>query len=215
MDIVGKLTAKSLGWDRFAIGGATKDTTVPQRLATIVGIVSGLRQTVNNETGDIQTGLKGNFKGVSTLNVFVPEKDDKGNDVMKDGKPVMRDTGEKIEVRSGVCYLPGGIQEMIEGELARVREHDPKATVSFGIDLFALKDTNKAGYTFKAETRVETAERDPLDMLMNAATGAAALPAPETTDEAADVEAKSEGVRADDPKRTGKRDGKGAVEVAE
>lgn len=188
-ELVGKLTAKTLGWDRFAIGGATKDTAVPQKLATIVGIVSGLRQTVNNETGDIQTGLKGNFRGVSTLNLFVPEKDKAGNDVMKDGKPVMKDTGAAIEVRSGVCYLPGGIQDMIEGELARVREHDPKATVSFGIDLFALRDANKAGYTFKAETLVEAAERDPLDMLMEQARGNLALPAPEG-EEAAAVEVK-------------------------
>lgn len=181
-ELVGKLTAKTLGWDRTALGAATKDTSVAQKLATIVGIVSGLRQTVNNETGDIQTGLKGNFRGVSTLNLFVPAKDPKtGNDIVKDGKPVMTDTGKAIEVRSGVCYLPGGIQDMIEGELARVREHDPKATVSFGIDLFSLRDSNKAGYTFKAETLVEAQERDPLDMLMDQARKA--LPAPEATTE--------------------------------
>jgi hypothetical protein len=185
VELVGKLTAKTLGWDRFAIGAATKDTTQPQKLGTIVGIVSGLRQTVNNETGDIQTGLKGNFRGLSTLNLFVPKKDKEGNDVMKDGKPVLEDTGKVIEIRSGVCYLPGGIQEMMEGALAQARETDPKATISFGIDLFAIKDTNKAGYTFKAETKVAAEERDPLDLLMDQAKGVAALPAPEAQDEKA------------------------------
>lgn len=177
--LVGKLTAKSLGWDRFAIGAATQDTTQPQKLARVVGIVSGLRQTVNNETGDIQSGLKGNFRGVSTLTLKVPEKNDDGTDKMKDGKPVMRDTGEVITVTSGVCYLPGGIQDMIEGALASAKEKDAKATVSFAIDLFALKDTNKAGYTFKAETLVNAEERDPLDLLLEQAGGNAALPAPE------------------------------------
>lgn len=177
--LVGKLTAKALGWDRFAIGGATQDTTAPQKMGRIVGIVSGLRQTVNNETGDIQSGLKGNFRGVSTKTLMVPEKDKDGNDKMKDGKPVMKDTGEAITVTSGVCYLPGGIQDMIEGALASAKEKDAKATVSFAIDLFALKDTNKAGYTFKAETLVEAGERDPLDLLLEQASGNNQLPAPE------------------------------------
>jgi hypothetical protein len=204
MQLTGKLTPKALGWDRFAIGGAVKDTTQRVKLGTIVGIVSGLRQTVNNETGDIQTGLKGNFRGVSTLNLFEIEKDAEGNDKMKDGKPVMLDTGKVISVTSGVCYLPGGIQDMIEGALAAAKEKDAKATVSFGIDLYAVKDTNKAGYTFNADTKVETAERDPLDLLLEQASGAVALPAPETTEERADAETVSEGANATDPKATGK-----------
>lgn len=180
--IVGKLTAKSLGWDRFKIGAATQDTTVPQNMGRIVGIVSSLRQTVNNETGDIQTGLKGNFRGISTLNLFVPEKDKDGNDKMKDGKPVMKDTGEKIVVTSGVCYLPAGLQDMIEGQLAQAKESDPKATVSFAIDLFCIKDTNKAGYTFRADTLLQAEQRDPLDQLIDLASQPA-LPAPETAAE--------------------------------
>lgn len=178
--LVGKLTAKSLGWDRFAIGEATKDTTTAQKLGRVVGIVSGLRQTVNNETGDIQSGLKGNFRGVSAKNLTVVKKDKDGNDVMKDGKPVMVDTGKPIEVTSGVCYLPAGLQDMIEGSLAVAKENDPKATISFAIDLYAVKDSNKAGYTFKAETLIEAEQRDPLDMLLEQAKSAPALPAPET-----------------------------------
>lgn len=204
VEIVGKLTAKSLGWDRNAIGNATSDTTVKQKMGTIAGIVSGLRQTVNNETGDIQTGLKGNFRGVSTLTAKVIEKNADGTDKMKDGKPVVRDTGTPIEVRSGVCYLPAGLQDMIEGSLAQAQEHDPKATVSFALDLYAIKDTNKAGYTFRAETLVQPDERDPLDMLMDQANDArAALPAPET-----DSDGDGDNLPSGEPEATAKRGGK-------
>jgi hypothetical protein len=167
----GKLTAKALGWDRIAIGGETKK--VPQdggrvHLGRFVGIATGLKQTVDNDTGDIQTGLKGQFRGLST-------RTDKGEIV---------EPGKGLVVTAGVCYLPGGIQEMIEGALAAAQETDPRATVQFAIDLFAIPATNKAGYSFDADNLVETAEADPLDALLTAAnTSAAALPAPEAESE--------------------------------
>jgi hypothetical protein len=175
MQLVGKLTAKSLAWDRGALIAVTATNPNPVKLATIVGMISGLKQTVNQETGDIQSGLKGNFRGLSTK--FIME--DTGT---KDehGVPVLKATDVPVEVTSGVCYLPGGIQDMLEGTLAKAKEGDAKATVSFGIDLYVLKDTNKAGYTFKAETRVEATESDPLDLLMQQAKGPALLAAPET-----------------------------------
>lgn len=179
IELVGKLTAKSLGWDRAALQAATKDTKERQFIGTVVGIVNNLRQTVNDETGDIQTGLKGNFRGVSSKNLLVPKLDDKGNQVMDGTKPVMVDSGAVIMVNSGVCYLPGGIQEMIEGALAQAQERDPKATVPFALDLYCIADTNKAGYTFRAETKVEPETRDPLDALLEAARAPAALPAPD------------------------------------
>lgn len=187
MQIVGKLTAKSLGWDRFAIGNATKDTTQRQHMGLIAGVVSGLRQTVNNETGDIQTGLKGNFRGISTVDEMRPAKNKDGTDKVKDGKAVMEPTGEKLIVTSGVCYLPGGIQDMIEGTLAKAKEADPKATVSFALDLYCVKDTNKAGYTFQAETKLEAAERDPLDILIEQARGPAALTDQSASEDAQDT----------------------------
>jgi len=148
MELVGKLSPKAMGWDRNAIG--TETAKVPADggkvlLGRIVGIVSGLKQTVNNDTGDIQTGLKGNFRGFSSL----PNKE---------------------PVTSGVCYLPGGIQEMIEGALATAQEGgDKKATVNFAIDLFAIPATNKAGYWFKADNIVEMSAADPLELLLQSA----------------------------------------------
>lgn len=172
MQLVGKLTPKALGWDRIAIGGATAKVPADGGrvfLGRIAGIVGGFRETLNSDTGEVQRGLKGNFRGMSSRNVT----DDKGND-----------TGVQIVVTSGVCYLPGGIQEMIEGSLLAAQDvtsgGNAKATVQFAIDLYAIPATNKAGYSFTAETLVEAAQSDPLALLLAQAEGTAtpALEAP-------------------------------------
>jgi len=201
----GKLTAKSLGWDRNAIGAAVGKLGDNGRvhLGRIVGMVADIHTTVNETTGEIQKGLKGQFRGVSSVNEFTPvmveATDDNGATIMKDGKPVMKakrdandvpvtvDTGKAITVTAGRCYLPGGLQDMIEGSLTTARASDDKATVQFGIDLFAIKAANAAGYSFDADTLIEAADVDPLDALLTSATSAAqaALPAP---DEAPAVE---------------------------
>ena len=164
----GKLTAKALGWDRNAIGPAVAKVPADGgrvHLGRVVGIVSGLKHTVNGDTGEIQNGLKGQFRGLST-------RTDKGEIV---------EVGKGQAVTAGVCYLPGGIQEMIEGALAAAQESDARATVQFAIDLYAIPATNKAGYSFDAENLVEASESDPLDTLLSSAAtvAAAALPAPE------------------------------------
>lgn len=170
MELVGKLTPKSLGWDRNQLG--TETAKVPADggkvlIGRIVGIVAGLRQTINNDTGEVQNGLKGNFRGVSSK--VYPEGAEQA------GKP--------ITVTSGVCYLPSGIQDMIEGALASAKEADAKATVNFAIDLYGIPATNKAGYSFKAENIVAPQTADPLAMLLEQAeahkSGAAMLPAPD------------------------------------
>lgn len=171
----GKLTAKALGWDRNRIG--TEVAKVPAdggrvELGTIVGLVSGLRQTVNNDTGEIQNGLKGQFRGISTLG------DDTGKEISK--------TNPARQITAGVCYLPGGIQEMIEGSLASAQDTsnggDARATVQFGIKLYAIPATNKAGYSFDADNLIEAAESDPLEALLTAANTASAPAIEDKTD---------------------------------
>lgn len=158
MELVGKLSPKAMGWDRNAIGTATAKVPADGGsvlLGRIVGMVSGLKQTVNGETGDIQNGLKGNFRGISSIEGKAP-------------------------VTSGVCYLPGGIQEMLEGTLAEAKSNDARAVVNFAIDLFAIPATNKAGYSFKAENLVEAGASDPLQMLLESANAIKAIAAPVT-----------------------------------
>lgn len=184
MELVGKLTPRSLGWDRNALGTACKAVnpdTGKVLIGRIVGIVAGLRQTVDKETGDVHTGLKGSFRGLSSKNKVVALKDAEGNPIMANGVPQFEDTGEQIVVTSGVCYLPGGIQEMIEGALALAKEGDAKATVNFAIDLYGIPATNKAGYSFKADNIVSAQAADPLAMLLEQAetnSPTSALPAP-------------------------------------
>lgn len=165
--ISGKLTAKTLGWDRNRIGAEVgKVPAIGGRveLGTIVGIVSGLRQTVSNDTGEIQSGLKGQFRGVSSLGT------DSGKEIST--------ANPAATVTAGVCYLPGGIQEMLEGALAEAHSTDASATVKFGIKLFAIPATNKAGYSFDADNLIAASESDPLaDLLALTETPAAEQPA--------------------------------------
>lgn len=187
----GKLTAKAMGWDRINIGAATKN--VPAEggrvlLGRVVGIVNDLKQTVNNDTGEIQNGLKGQFRGISTRGA-VPKIDDKGKLVKGETMPGIVGVGEDgapkgDTITAGVCYLPGGIQDMIEGALAVAKESDARATVQFGIDLYAIPSTNKAGYSFDADNLVTAEESDPLDALLLAA--ASADPVPLLTDDSDD-----------------------------
>lgn len=172
--IAGKLTAKSLGWNRDEIGIAVKK--VPQDggrvfIGRIVGIVAGLHETVNEDTGEVQTGLKGNFRGVSSK----PEMKQDGNKKDANG-PVMIPTGDAITMTAGRCYLPGGIQEMIEGAYKEAAQSDKNATVSFGVDLYAIPANNKAGYSYDADTVTEAATADPLDALLQSANALKALP---------------------------------------
>ena len=188
--ISGKLTAKSLGWDRNAIGTAVKKVPADGGrvfIGRIVGNVTGLHQSMNDETGEVQTGLKGNFRGISSLNEFVPETNAKG-EPKKDakGETIMKDSGAPVTMTAGRCYLPGGIQDMIEGAYADANKGDDKGnSVSFAVDLYAIPATNKAGYSYDADTVTEANQVDPLDLLLQSAAAIRAIPgttAPALTD---------------------------------
>ncbi len=196
--ISGKLTAKALGWDRNAIGTAVKK--VPQDggrvfLARIGGIVSGMHQTVNDDTGEVQTGLKGSFRGLSSVT---------------EAKSADDATQVPIIVTAGRCYLPGGLQEMVEAAYAQATATDAKATVNFALDLYAIPATNKAGYSYDGDTVTEATESDPLDMLMAGAAankpmpGLPALAAPEPEAEAPADPAPEPEAEAPAPKGKGK-----------
>lgn len=176
MEIVGKLTPRALGWDRNALGQETAKQPMDGGkvlLGRLVGIVAGLRTTIDKDTGDIHNGLKGNFRGVSSK-------------VYADGEKA----GQPITVTSGVCYLPGGIQDMIEGALAQARETDAKATVNFAIDLYGIPATNKAGYSFKADNIVAAQTVDPLSMLIEQANNNKPLALAAPAEEAAKTKSK-------------------------
>lgn len=162
----GKLTAKTLGWGREEIGPAVK--AIPQTERVLIGryagIVSGIKELVNDDTGEVQTGLKGQFRGLSTL-------DDAGENVGVDekGEP------QGKTVTAGVCYLPSGLQDIVEGSYRQAIEQDPRATITFVMDVYALFSGNQAGYTYESEMVTEAEENDPLDVLLGSAVDVAAI----------------------------------------
>jgi len=143
--LVQKLSAKSMGWDRAKLETETKKVPADGGkvfIGRFGGIVSGLKQTIDKETQEIQNGLKGNFRGISSL-------------------------PEVGQLTSGVCYLPSGIQAMIEGEYAQAAEKDAKATVKFLLDVFAVPVTGgRSAYSFVADSIVDAAAADPLAELV-------------------------------------------------
>lgn len=157
-----KLTIRALGWTRGkieeAVGQVPRDTG-RVLLGRIAGVVVGTKNA-KDMNDDIITGLKGNFRGQSALEV---------------------DGVSGALVTSGVCFLPGGIQGMIEQDLADAKQHDANATVRFAFDVYAKPATNKAGYTFDAENLLPGEQADPLTELLVAAEQAQplALPAPD------------------------------------
>lgn len=163
----GKLTAKALGWGRDEISPAIKSMPQTERLfvGRFAGIVSGIKENVNDETGEVQTGLRGQFRGLST-------RSENGELVGTDpatGNPL------GMTVTAGVCYLPSGLQDVVEGAYRQAIETNPRATISFVLDLFAMAANNKVGYTYDAETRVDAQENDPLALLLETASGPAMI----------------------------------------
>lgn len=162
----GKLTAKTLGWGREEIGPAVKRIPQTERLfiGRFAGIVSGVKEIVNDDTGEVQTGLKGQFRGVSTMgdNGEVVGVDEAGNPTGK-------------TVTAGVCYLPSGLQDIVEGAYRQAIENEPRATVKFVLDLYAMASGGQSGYTYDADTKVDAQEADPLDILLEQASAPLAL----------------------------------------
>lgn len=141
--IAQKLSPRALGWDRGSIEVARADLKASERLplGRIAGTISKLKTMVNQTNGDVQVGLIGNFRGMSSK-VGVDE------------------------VSSGTCYLPSGIQAMLEGALAEAKATNDKATVSFVMDIYAISAKNAAGYSFEAEPIVEAQLDDPIGRML-------------------------------------------------
>lgn len=161
----GKLTAKALGWGRDEISPAIKSMPQTEKLyvGRFAGIVSGIKENVNEDSGEIQTGLRGQFRGLST-------RSETGEVVGADpanGNPL------GMVVTAGVCYLPSGLQDVVEGAYRQAIESNPRATISFVLDLYAMAANNKVGYTYDAETRVDAQENDPLALLLETASASA------------------------------------------
>lgn len=87
-------------------------------LGRVLGFASGQIQKLSDD-GEVLMGLKGTFKATRA-----------------DG----------TELRSGVLYLPGGIQEAVSEAIP-----DDDGRVQFAFDLFTEPSDNKAGYSYIAK----------------------------------------------------------------
>lgn len=132
------------------------DERVP--LVRFLGVATGIK-VAEGQDGSPVFGLKGMFRGKNIK------------------------TGQ--EFVSGVCYLPAGIGDAYIETLQAALEADKSASMRVGVDVFAVKATNKAGYSFEADSIIPMSIADPLRELMEAGAKAALPALPKPTDEKA------------------------------
>jgi hypothetical protein len=149
VQIISKLSVATVNAKPTTIG-------VPEhgqvRLARFGGIARDLIVKENKATGDFSEGLAGDFIGIN----------------LKTGQ----------EFRSGILYLPSGIQEAIASEL---RDKTVQHEIEFFVELRAQKAANPIGYSYVAVPVYKPEAVDPLAkfrQFMVTTSDTKALPAP-------------------------------------
>jgi hypothetical protein len=140
MQLLRKISAKTMGWEKSAIQEkCIVDKKNPHLLYRVVGIASGTRSGKSkfDDREDAQdwVALLGSFQGTSNL------------------------TGEVF--RAGVCFMPNYVVDAVAGQLVGDVE-----SVKFAYDIYAKYDEKSAtSYVFLAEPLMEVATDDPLAAL--------------------------------------------------
>lgn len=156
-EMVTKLTLKTMGLD----GSLAKALKQKVALARVIGIARNIKSAVGNN-GDPVFGLTGQFEGTNLH--------------------------DKKVFKSAVCYLPSGLLELVMDPLEAILNGDDRTAkaqgISFAMDIFAVPDGNKSGYTFTAEIVGDAVQADPLAVLKESLTSKALpsvpkLPTPE------------------------------------
>lgn len=161
-DILTKMTIKTLGGNPKL--ASKTDDEAPKKifLCRVLGTATGIK--VADRDGEAVFGLTGQFEGHTAK-------------------------GEVFS--SGVLYLPSGIQDLIQSPLENALNEDKSASVQFALDIYAISASNKAGYSFSAETLTapETdpfaALRDKISKPLPGSTAAPQIEAPKTDEEKA------------------------------
>lgn len=139
-------------------------------ICAIYGTASGVKvRTVTDKAGNPQTfePIVGQFEAVPADPMKVVESID-GKDV-----EVMISA-----VRSGVLYLPSGIHE----QLAEPLKKEGARPIDFALEVYSVKATNAAGYTYEVKSLTKPAESDPLAAIRQAIQGKTKLlPAPKAS----------------------------------
>lgn len=133
-----KLSIKTMGAKPDMVKLAD-DADARYPLVRVIGVARGIKSATGNN-GDPVFGLTGQFQGTNLK------------------------TGEKSV--SGVLYLPGGILELIMDPVEAILNGDDRvakqAGVKFAMDIFSVKASNPAGYSFSANNLIDTAQVNPL-----------------------------------------------------
>lgn len=127
--VIAKISLSTIGAMPTRIKRA--DTTI-EETAIIGGVARGVVYKKNRDTGEMLEGLAGDFIGKCLI--------------------------DDNEFRSGVCYLPAGIQESI----ATLVRGDNPVPVEFMVKLQAVKAKNPAGYSWQAVPLHKPETADPL-----------------------------------------------------
>lgn len=161
--LVSKLRPKSLGNPKVAAGFS--DAEMGEQKIHPLGIIMGRCGSVKKGTdpkddSNVYFALLGAFEGVPA------------------------DPALPI-IKSGVCYLPGGVHEMIVESVQGLAETERGGVIEFAMKLGTKRDTNQAGYSYVVERVGELTEVDPLAQMKSDMGQLLALPAPNGQGEAA------------------------------
>lgn len=144
-----KMSIKTMG----ANGAIVHVTKTKTPVIRVYGVARNIKSATGSN-GDPVFGLVGQFEGINIA--------------------------DKTTYQSSVLYLPNGIQELIMDPLEVILNGDDKLAkaqgVQFALDIFAVPDGNKAGYTFNAAFASDVGRADPLEA-MRKSLKSAALPA--------------------------------------
>lgn len=156
--MVSKLKPKSLGNPKVAAGFTEVEMGEKRThwLGVIIGRAAGVKEKKmpDDDTATYQV-LEGFFEGIPT-DTTMPR------------------------LRSGLCFLPGGVHELI---CEQVASSENGAVVEFGLKIGTQRAGNKAGYEYVTERIGEVKEADPLAELKGTMGGQLSLPATEATAE--------------------------------
>jgi hypothetical protein len=149
--LVSKIRPKNLGNPKVAAAFSDEEMAAQKIywLGTILGKASGTKKTVDpKDDTKISWALTGFFEGRPT----------------DPSKPVLR---------SGICWLPGGIHEMV---VAAVQGLPAGEVLPFSYVIGTKRDTNAVGYSYVIDDNGIIKQEDAQDILADLRAASLALP---------------------------------------
>jgi hypothetical protein len=128
---ISKLTLKGMGCNPSKVVGLPAGEK--WNLARIFGTIQNVKVTESKTiAGNLEVAFQGNFEGINL------------------------ESGEVF--RSGRLYLPKGISELMEQNLAKYQAQDTNASVSFAFEIRSVKAATPIGYSYEAQA-IQSAQK--------------------------------------------------------